>query len=269
MSDRSTLVSRLAGRARYLRKRLRWMCRNLVGGWRARRELRGTDGQILDLTAYERRIRSQNGEDGIIDAIFGLIGTTDRYFVEFGVALGWRCNTAYLAHRRGWQGLMMDGQVTSRSAPEVREEFITAENIEGLFEKHGVPRVFDLLSIDIDGNDYWVWEAIKHYEPRVVIVEYNATIPPTESCTIPYDPEFVWDRSSFCGASLLALARLGASKGYRLVCCDSSGTNAFFILESLCPSRLPPKSVEELYRTSTRAIALGVPAERDPRFVEV
>ena len=142
-----------------------------------------------DLNRHEYRVFSQNGEDGIIAEIFRRIGTTNRYFVEFGSSDGFENNTALLV-RQGWSGLWIDGdhrailRAREHFRPEVEakkltitETFITAENIEDLFRHDGVPEEFDLLSIDIDRNDYYVWEKIVHYRPRVVIVEYNPLVP--------------------------------------------------------------------------------------------
>ena len=143
--------------------------------------------------------------------------------------------------------------------PDLQEEFITAENIEQLFAKHGVPAELDLLCVDIDGNDYWAWKAITNYRARVVVVEYNPSVPPTEARVLPYDPEFVWDRTDYYGASLLALARLGEQKGYRLVACDNSGTNAFFVDKTLAEGRFERRSVEELYKPPTRRGGEGHP----------
>jgi hypothetical protein len=180
--------------------------------------------------AREKRVYSQYGEDGIIAAILGRIGTLNTYFVEFGVEDGTQCNTRRL-REAGWSGLWMDGSGDDRV---IRSEFITAENINPLFEKYSVPDVFDVLSIDIDGNDLWVWKALdSRYRPRLVIIEYNPTIPPVRSLTVPYDPAFVWDKSEYFGASLLALDTLAAEKGYRLICCNKMGTNAFFVGESV------------------------------------
>lgn len=200
---------------------------------------------IRDVTAFQRRIPfierkefSQNGEDGIIAAIFAMIGTTNRNYVEFGVEDGRECNTRYLL-KRGWTGLLMDG---SHEDPSIglRREFITAENIEDLFRNHGVPQSFDLLSIDIDGNDYWVWKAITAFRPRVVVIEYNAHIPPDEAKTIPYDPAFRWEKTDYYGASLAALRILGMDKGYTLLGTDKNGVNAFFVLNELVPGRFDP-----------------------------
>jgi hypothetical protein len=201
-------------------------------------------GPVEDLTVFEKRYRSQNGEDGIIEAIFALIGVTNRFFVEFGVEDGMMCNTRRLKER-GWTGLQMDPR--DPGGPGVKKEFVTAENIESLLEKYQVPRVFDLLSIDIDGNDYWVWKAIAVRRPRAVVIEYNATMPPPVSRTIPYDPKFRFDETDYFGASLAALARLGREKGYTLVACDSRGINAFFVDDALA-GRFAPPPIERLYR---------------------
>jgi hypothetical protein len=131
--------------------------------------------------------------------------------------------------------------------PEVRSESITAENINELFGKYAVPDEFDLLCIDIDGNDYWVWQAIdRRFRPRVLVMEYNAFVPPSESRTIRYEPDFRWRGTDYFGASLLALARLSERKGYKLVYCERHGINAFFIRDDCAPPHT--RSVRELYR---------------------
>lgn len=180
----------------------------------------------------ERKEYSQNGEDGCIQAIFAMIGTTNKYYVEFGVENGIECNTRYLMKHKGWKGLLMDGGFTNEEL-NLQQEFITAENIEELFAKHGVPQEFDLLSIDIDGNDYWVWKAISHYSPRVVIMEYNACIPYEPAVTVSYDPEFSWDKTDYYGASLGAMVQLASQKGYTLIDTDRHGVNAFFVRSDL------------------------------------
>ena len=119
-----------------------------------------------DLLNRELKVHSQNGEDGVLEMIFAEIGVTNKFFVEFGCGDATECNAAYLLEQ-GWHGLMMDGVGVSRNQrATVRREFITAENINFLFQKYEIPDVFDLLSVDIDGNDFWVWQAITH-RPRV------------------------------------------------------------------------------------------------------
>jgi hypothetical protein len=132
-------------------------------------------------------------------------------------------------------------------AAGVSREFVTAENIETLLDKHGVPREFDLLSIDVDGNDFWIWKAIGR-RPRVVVVEYNAAFGPGDSRAIVYDRDFRWDGTEYFGASLLALARLGREKGYDLVACDSRGVNAFFVRADAAAGRFETRPIERIYR---------------------
>ena len=140
----------------------------------------------------------------------------------------------------------MDGAAPPNH-PRVRRECVTAENVNALFDKYGVPDDFDLLGIDIDGNDYWVWQAIHpRFRPAVVVMEYNASIPPSESRVMPYDPSFRWDRTDYFGASLLALARLARRKGYALVYCERCGVNAFFLREDVNP--YVDRTVAAVYR---------------------
>lgn len=202
---------------------------------------------LTNLEACEQRILSQNGEDGVIEAIFAEIGITNKYFVEFGCEYATQCNAANLLLKH-WTGLLMDGSCTSRNPmATIYNEFITAENIDSLFRKYQVPQSFDLLSIDIDGNDFWVWKAIAH-RPRVVVVEYNAHVPPHECRTIAYEPDFDWSGTDYFGASLLALARLGRLKGYTLVHCERAGVNAFFVADEALPAGYTPPPLETIYR---------------------
>jgi hypothetical protein len=203
---------------------------------------------LNELERFERKVHSQNGEDGVIEAIFSEIGVTNRYFVEFGCHEAEECNAALLLEQ-GWQGLLMDGGGVSKNPRAVvRKEFIRAENINNLFRKYEVPQAFDLLSIDIDGNDYWVWRAITPYRPRVVIIEYNAHFPPSESRVIIYDPKFMWTATDYFGGSLRAMKELGEEKRYTLVYCEGTGANAFFIANEALPTGFRPRPIEQLYR---------------------
>lgn len=242
----------------------------------------------FDINSHEKKVYSQNGEDGIIEFIFSKIGTTNKFSVEFGVGDGFECNTVYLLEKKYWKGLMMDYgadphiqwenivkkatssnflldphsiqrstrflkkliQRSGRSTHfkhDIKKEKVTAENIQQLFKKYNVPKNFDLLSVDIDYNDYWVWKAITDYVPRVVVIEYNSLIPPTESRVVPYDPNTSWDGTNYFGASLLALTNLGLTKGYTLVGCESRGVNAFFVKSDLVEGT-KIKDIEQLYR---------------------
>ncbi|MCE5307158.1 MAG: hypothetical protein LLG20_05915 [Acidobacteriales bacterium] len=210
---------------------------------------------------FEHRVFSQNGEDGIIMEIFRRIGTTDRSFVEFGASDGSENNTVLLLTVCGWRGVWMDGDSDAvelagrRFANEVntgrlriKRTFITAGNIEGLFREMRVPQEFDLLSVDIDRNDYYVWKGIKDFRPRVVVIEYNPLFPPYLSWVVPYDANAMWDGTSHTGASLKALEELGSQKGYKLVGCSLAGVNAFFVRDDCVGDRfVAPFTAENHY----------------------
>jgi hypothetical protein len=215
------------------------------------------------LNQYEYRTFSQNGEDGIIAEVFQRIGTKNRYFVEFGASDGFENNTVLLL-RQGWSGFWIEGdpELVKTAARHFCTEidggkltltrgFITAENIEDLFRGGKVPEEFDLLSIDIDRNDYYVWRGISHYRPRVVVIEYNPIYPPTMSWVVPYDPTAMWDSTTRTGASLKALEELGDKMGYALVGCNLTGVNAFFVRKDLLGDHFAtPYTAENHYEPS-------------------
>ena len=159
---------------------------------------------MIKLKEFDKKVFSQYGEDGVLEEIFKIIGTTNKYFVEFGsdgfeTSMG---NTAYL-RKFGFDGLLMEGHDhrMKKCVYDVKNEFITAENIENLFEKYNVPKEFDFLSIDIDGNDWYVWNAIKQYKPRVVCIEMNGGFPSDVDWIQPYKHDWVWGGNHFFGAS--------------------------------------------------------------------
>lgn len=232
------------------RERLGRVPLNLRADLRVLRHLRLGGGKVSDLAFFEKRVYSQNNEDGVLAAIFAAIGTTNRFLVEFGVEDGSVCNTRLL-RRQGWRCLWMDpAEQAPRAAAaygKIEREFVTAENINALLDKHGVPTEFDLLSIDIDGNDYWVWKAVAGRRPRVVSIEYNALLGCERPRTVRYRSDFRWDGTQYYGASLPALERLGREKGYVLVGCESHGVNAFFVLAELA-DRFEAAPLERLYR---------------------
>lgn len=197
------------------------------------------------LNKSERQVFSQNGEDGIIQEIFNRIGTTNKYFIEFGVTDGLESNSLNLLYKQ-WQGLWIEGNAEDTKKINIRfsdfikegkiavkNNFITAENIESIFKSANVPAEPDLLSVDIDYNTYHIWDAITNYKPRVVVIEYNSNFPPDTHFVVRYNAERMWDGTSYFGASLLALEQLGKAKGYNLVGCVFTGTNAFFVREDL------------------------------------
>ncbi len=169
------------------------------------------------------------------------IGRIDRpgYFVEFGAEHGSEGNCIVLADILGWRGLFIEGDVQSharlaskyRTANGVltRCALVTPGNVERLFEAAEVPAEFDVLSIDVDNQDWWIWRAISRYRPRVVIIEYNAGLPDDALLVVPEGFSPPNSHSTYFGASIGALSALGTTKGYRLVHTDLTGVNAFFV----------------------------------------
>jgi hypothetical protein len=188
---------------------------------------------------------SQNDEDGIIEEIFRRIGTDTKFFVEFGSGNGRENNTLYLL-LKGWQGCWIDGSekhiadcaenagsFVKSGHLRLKNAMITVENIEQLFRTLEVPEQFDLLSIDVDGNDFHLWQALSAFRPRVVVMEYNAILGPEVDAVMQYNPSHVWDLTTRFGASLLALEKLGTALGYCLVGCNFNGINSFFVRKDL------------------------------------
>jgi len=203
------------------------------------REKMATSNIRLDtsLQVYGRKQYSQNDEDGVIEYLNTKLGIKNGYFVEFGVGpagdctieeSGLECNCRLLL-QNGWRGLFMDGNIYPAEFC-VQNERITALNIDRLLKKYHVPLEPDLMSIDVDGQDFWIWMATS-YRPRIVIIEYNPSLHIDESCVMPFDISYIWDGTQYYGASLLALHKLGESKGYTLV--YANGVNAFFVRTDL------------------------------------
>lgn len=210
------------------------------------------------------RVFSQNDEDGYLLYIFSLIGTTNRHVVEICAGDGIQCNAANLIVNHGWTGLLFDGSKENLEKgkkfydkcpdtfcwpPKLVSAWITAENIDRLIIDNGFTGEIDLLSLDIDGMDYWIWKAIDCINPRVVVLEYNNLWSSDKAVTIPYQPDFVAEYSQFgsdyCGASLAAFVKLGKEKGYRLVGCNRYGFNAFFIRTGIAEDVFPEIPVSQ------------------------
>jgi len=194
---------------------------------------------MIDLNNFQAKVLSQWGQDGVLDKIFDTIGVTNRFFVEFGSSGtdAGQGNTAQL-RRRGFDGLLMDGsehpygEHCAEKNYDVKIEFITASNINSLFNKYNVPNEFDLLSIDIDGQDFHVWNALDvKYSPRVVSVEMNYMIEPGVDKVMELNDNFIWRGDEKCGASVTALKLLGIKKGYSLVATCMS--DAIFVRNDL------------------------------------
>jgi hypothetical protein len=194
---------------------------------------------VFDKTAAMTATKtySQENEDGLISYIMSELKLSAGFFVEFGVGPAWKSTleesgleaNCRLLREMGWHGLFMDG---SRYAPEfgVEVERVTALNINRLFQKYSVPQDVDLVSIDVDGQDFWIWMNLGYF-PKVVVIEYNPNFTHNESVVVPFDINFRWDATKWYGASLRALDRLGRSKGYLLT--YTTEANAFFIQRRL------------------------------------
>ncbi len=200
------------------------------------------------------RCHSQFEEDGILLYIFALIGTTNKKVVEICASNGIECNAANLILNHGWWGYLFDGcprsvargrefYSISRDSwlfpPRFEQAWITAENINTLLTGAGVSGEIDLLSLDIDGVDYWVLAALEAVRPRVIVCEINNLCPSDASITVPYAPDFRMPVQDFYGASLSAMTGLARKKGYRLVGTNRYGNNAFFVRNDCGEQFLP------------------------------
>lgn len=200
--------------------------------------------EISCLEEAEFQVFSQRGEDGILQYIINRIEVPHRIFVEFGVENYTESNTRFLLINNNWSGLVMDGSPRNirfiksdfiywKYDIVARQKFITRENINEMIREYTDCEDIGLLSVDIDGNDYWIWEAIDVVRPRVVVCEYNSAFGPVEKVSVPYAPDF--DRSKahyshlYFGASLGALCHLAQTKGYDFIGTAGAGVNAFFV----------------------------------------
>ncbi len=216
---------------------------------------------IRSLHEVEFKVFSQWGEDGIIQHLIRKLPIPNKTFVEFGVETYIESNTRFLLMNDNWRGLVMDG--SQRNVDAIKgdpiywrhdltavESFITRDNINRLIESYVDHDDIGLLSIDIDGNDYWVWKEITAINPRIVICEYNSIFGPERAVTIRYQEDFHRTRAHYSnlywGASLAALCRLAGEKNYQFVGSNSAGNNAFFVRKDLS-SALPKLTPKEGY----------------------
>lgn len=212
------------------------------------------------LIPFGHKVYSQTDEDGIIREIFSRIGVTSKTFVEFGVGDGLENNTLSLLFE-GWRGLWIEGSaacvrairtnlpsVIRKKLLSVTHALVTRDSINGTIAEAFPGGELDLMSVDIDGNDYHVFEAITCVRPRVLVIEYNAKFPPPIEYCMAYDAAHVWRRDDCFGASLKFLEVALAGRGYALVGCSLSGVNAFFVQKDLVGDRfLAPFTAERHY----------------------
>lgn len=224
----------------------------------------------IDFDEIGFNVYSQTCEDGILLHIFNCIGFTNRRCVDIGASGIENSNVANLIINHAFDGLLIEGNESAvKSAkkqylsirhaklfiPTVVNAYATMENVNGLLVDNGFSGSIDLLSIDIDGIDYWVWKAINAIDPRVVVVEYQDILGPKRSWTVPYTPAFNGSQyevnrtyMNYGGASLTAFTKLANAKGYRLVGCNRGGWNAFFVNNSAINPILPEVSVKSCFR---------------------
>jgi len=219
-------------------------------------------GALPDQRDVGFRVYSQVDEDGILLYIFSLIGTRTKRCIELAFGSPYGANTTNLICNWGWAGLLIEGNESqAREAteyfrrhpdtwyfpPAVVNAWVTKENLNALFADHDFTGEIDLLSLDVDGNDWWFWKELDVVRPRVVIVEYNNLWGSERAVTVPYRPDFVYDVGSptlHLGASLLAFVKLAREKGYRLVGSNRYDYNAFFVADGEGEDVLPGVAVE-------------------------
>jgi hypothetical protein len=267
-----------------------WLGWKLVGS-AARRELLATQlgqGRVLselnvakpvsNLNGCEFKVFSQFGEDGIIQRLVRHLPIEHRTFIEFGVENFAESNCRFLMMNDNWRGFVMDGSPKRigaiRKLPDLwkfdltaRAAFVTSENVDGLLASSGFDRDVGVLSIDVDGNDYWILEAISVVRPRLLIVEYNALFGAERNIAVPYDARFRKDTAHasglYFGASLGALASLAGRKGYGLVATESSGVNAFFVRRDLLGNGLAERTVAEAFHETNVRQSRGADGKLD------
>jgi len=236
----------------------------------AYRDLLRSGKELPRLSDVGFQVFSQTDEDGILLYIFSILGTHDKTCVEICAGDGIECNSANLIINHGWHGLLVDGNVkmikkgrefywknhsTYVYPPLLVHAWVTRDGVNELIRKNGFEGEIDLLSLDLDGVDYWIWEAIEIVRPRVVVLEYHDIIGPDRALTVPYSDNFdaykypVTDGTpNFFGASLPAFVKLGTRKGYRLVGCNRLGYNAFFVRRGLGEAELPEIAIADCFK---------------------
>ena len=217
----------------------------------------------LPLTQYEQRLGGMPQsvvEEGLLEYIFSKIEPTHKFCVELGAGDGvtWSFSR-YFIEEKGWGGLLIEGGHERAQTLKERyknnenvttiESFITAENICELLKEAEVPWDVDYLVIDLDGNDYYIWDKLEDYKPKVICVEYNASYGPKKKFKIDYDPKFEWQEDDYFGASFASFLELGESRGYTLIHCTVNGDNMFFVRNDFI-ARFPEVSgpAEKLYQ---------------------
>jgi hypothetical protein len=225
-----------------------------------------------DLRAYEFKVFSQWGEDGIIQRLIDLVPIKNRTFIEFGASDFLESNCRFLMMNDNWSGFVVDGSDRNIAAIRrssyfwkydlvARASFIDREHIDSLLLESGFDSDLGILSVDIDGVDYHVLEAIKSYRPRILITEYNSVFGGERKITVPYDASFHRTARHFSnlyfGASLGALDSLATKMGYSLVATTSEGVNAFFVRDDVLPAEVLKLDFRDAYVVSKLSESRG------------
>lgn len=202
---------------------------------------RGPPSRLSDA---EFKVFSQFGDDGIIQYLVRVLSPLERRFIEFGVQDYSESNTRFLLLNDNWSGLVLDGSAHNMERLRRQEyywrhdvvavhAFVDRDNVNELFRQHGFVGELGLLSIDVDGNDYWLWKAVEVVQPAIVVCEYNAVLGARRAVTVPYDPRFDRTRAHhsnlYWGSSIKALCLLADEKGFAFVGANSAGNNAYFV----------------------------------------
>lgn len=220
------------------------------------------DGNDYEISKAEFQVFSQWGEDGIIQFLINNIDISKKVFVEFGVENYTESNTRFLLMNNNWSGMVIDGnpenidfikrdEIYWKFNLKAECAFVTCDNINQLLKNNGIGGKIGLLSIDIDGVDYWIWKAIDVVDPDIVVCEYNHRFGKKEALTVPYDSKFNRTEKHYSniyyGASIRALILLGEEKGYSLVGGNSNGNNIFFVKNNLLNAKVRKCSVDDAY----------------------
>lgn len=231
-------------------------------------------GKFENIQDAEFSVFSQWGDDGIIQYLIHTIGITNKTFIEFGVENYREANTRFLLINNNWKGLVIDGSekniqfikndsISWNYSLNSVAKFITKENLNSLIENNGFKGEIGLLHIDVDGNDYWLWECLNIVNPEIVIVEYNSVFGNKKPISVPYKADFFVTKEHYSnlyfGASLKALEYLANKKGYFLVGSNSNGNNAYFVRNDKMIG-LSKMTSEEAY------VACKFKQNRDPNY---